>query len=161
MEGMEIWLLLLLLLCSPSWGQSREDNPYYFAPQQHKKLSQPDSCSLEELAEMLSSVTQVHGSGVTFGNFESDTHCCYRRLLESGEVAIPSFLKVLERGTPAGRLYACMGLMRLGREEMARDGLTQLLACKGKIVYVSGCSRETLEAAVLAQSVLDKPERDF
>jgi len=122
---------------------------------------QSGSCSLEELAEMLSAVSQVHGSGIFMGGYESDTRRCYRRLLESGEAAIPWFLKVLETGTPAARLYACMGLHRLGEREQAREGLVTLLACKEKVVHRSGCFVGTFEAAVLAQGLLDRPESDF
>jgi len=125
-------LLLWLSLVSPALAQVEKPGDFWdgsirFRPELRQRLSRSELLSPAELGAILSGVTEMHSSGITFSNFESDTHLVYRLLMERGEQAIPSFQRVLTIGTAAARLYACQGLLRLGARAQAEAGLRAII----------------------------------
>lgn len=113
------------------------------------------------LADVLVEAKEVDGSGITFSNYMSVTYKVYWDLLQRGSAAAPYFQQILLHGTPAARLYACQGLIRLGYIEVGREGLQALLGCEEIITWRSGCAVSHWPASYIAQWQLDYPDREF
>lgn len=95
----------------------------------------------------LAEVARFDASAIGYAAAASPNYQAFRVELNRGEAARPLFEELLERGTPAAKLYSALGLYHLDR---ARGSLA-LEKLKGDKAPVSGMSGCMMEEATVGQ----------
>ncbi|MBP9091732.1 hypothetical protein KBI23_11925 [bacterium] len=78
----------------------------------------------------------------------------FQKILKFGNVGRDSILLLLQKGTPAGRIYGAILLKEIDPAEAAKV-LKRLSSQSGKVSYVRGCAVESTTVGDLAKRILN------
>ena len=109
--------------------------------------------TLAAQAEELAQVRSFHSAATGRGQGMSPTYRIFEEQRLRGVEARPVFLRCLQRGTPAARLYGAWGLYELNKEE-GLAALRTLLEDEESVPFMKGCLLGDSTVGAEAQSLL-------
>ncbi len=95
----------------------------------------------------LAEVERFDASAIGYAAAASPNYKAFRAELNRGKAAVPLFEELLERGTPAAKLYSALGLYHFDKTR----GVRALEGLKGDSAPVSGMSGCMMEQATVGE----------